>query len=103
MGVVYGASYEMPEIALRAVLLVEAAIDLEIPTTAGAVAGAAVDGTSTWNWRRDYITFSSGIADDTLLFGSIRSSRWEDNQVFVPTAGVVQLNYQLLRTACHII
>ena len=84
MGMVYGAAYEMPEIALRVSLMIEDDIDLEIATTGNGIIPAAT-GTSTASIG-DAMTlhFQSGIAEDTLLFGSIRSSNWEDNQVFVP-------------------
>jgi long-subunit fatty acid transport protein len=84
-GTILGASYEMPDIALRVVLMIEEAIDLEIPTTTGG--GLAANGTSLAGIG-DAITlhFQTGIAEDTLLFGNIRNSKWEDNQVFVPNA-----------------
>lgn len=85
MGMVYGAAYEMPEIALRVSLMVEDDIDLSIATTRGGGTIPAATGTSTASIG-DAMTlhFQSGIAEDTLLFGSIRSSNWEDNQVSVP-------------------
>ena len=84
MGMVYGAAYEMPDIALRVSLMIEDDIDLEIATTGTGISPAAT-GTSTASIG-DAITlhFQSGIAEDTLLFGNIRSSNWEDNQVNVP-------------------
>ena len=87
VGAVYGAAYEMSDIALRVSLMIEDGIELEIPTTAGGGVSAA-DGTSEAGVG-DAITlnFQSGIAEDTLLFGSIRRSNWEDYQVKVPIPG----------------
>ena len=90
MGMVYGAAYEMPEIALRVSLTIEDDIDLEIATlplkllfppsgTSNASIGDAMT-----------LHFQSGIAEDTLLFGSIRRSNWEDNQVSVPLSAIAQ-------------
>ena len=85
-GYILGVGYEIPEIALRAALTYESAIDLAFPTTA--TAGGAIAGTTTggigdaWN-----LQFQSGIAQNTLIFGNIRYSMWEDNQVSVPTGG----------------
>ena len=31
------------------------------------------------------LAFQTGIAEDTLLFGSVRQSNWENNQVYVPS------------------
>lgn len=86
MGMIYGAAYEMPDIAFRVSLMIEDDIDLTIATTVGAgVAPAAGNSTASIG---DAMTldFQSGIAEDTLLFGSIRNSKWKDNQVSVPTA-----------------
>ena len=85
MGMVYGAGYEMPDIALRVSLMIEDDIDLSIPTTRGGGTIPAATGTSTASIG-DAMTlhFQSGIAEDTLLFGNIRRSKWADNQVAVP-------------------
>lgn len=86
MGMLYGAAYEMPDIALRVSLMIEDDIDLKIATTVGAgVAPAAGNSTASIGDAMT-LNFQSGIAEDTLLFGSIRNSKWKDNQVSVPTA-----------------
>ena len=83
-GSVLGVAYEIPEIALRVSLVAEGDIDLSIPTTSGG--GAAANGNSAASIG-DAITlsFQTGIAENTLLFGSVRQSNWADNQVSVPT------------------
>ena len=83
IGAIYGAAYEMPEIALRVVLTVEDDIDLKIPATAKG--GLAATGTATASIGDAMsLNFQTGIAEDTLLFGNIRRSNWKDNQVKVP-------------------
>ena len=83
IGAIYGAAYEMPEIALRVVLTVEDDIDLSIPATAKG--GLADTGTATASIGDAIsLNFQTGIAEDTLLFGNIRRSSWADNQVKVP-------------------
>ena len=92
IGAIYGASYEMPEIALRVTLTIEDDIDLKIPATAKG--GAAATGTATASIGDAMsLNFQTGIAEDTLLFGNIRRSSWADNQVKVPTAaGLAQVS-----------
>ena len=87
IGAVYGAAYEMPEIALRVVLTIEDDIDLKIPATAKG--GIAATGTATASIGDAMsLNFQTGVAEDTLLFGNIRRSNWKDNQVKVPYAVV---------------
>ena len=86
MGMIYGAAYEMPEIALRVSLMIEDDIDLEIPTTVGAGFAPAAGNSIASIGDAMTLNFQSGIAEGTLLFGSIRNSKWEDNQVSIPTA-----------------
>jgi hypothetical protein len=79
-GAVYGLSYARSDIALRATMLVESAIDLSIDTTG--TGGVATSGTSTASIG-DAISFAfqTGIAENTLLYGNYRISKWKDNQV----------------------
>ena len=92
IGAIYGAAYEMPEIALRVVLTVEDDIDLNIAATAKG--GLASTGTATASIGDAMsLNFQTGIAEDTLLFGNIRRSSWADNQVRVPTpAGLAKVS-----------
>ena len=93
IGAIYGAAYEMPEIALRVVLTVEDDIALNIPATAKG--GLADTGTATASIGDAMsLNFQTGIAEDTLLFGNIRRSSWADNQVKVPVlvAGLTQVS-----------
>ena len=92
IGAIYGAAYEMPEIALRVILTIEDDIDYKIPVTGKA--GLASTGTATASIGDAIsLNFQTGIAEDTLLFGNIRRSNWKDNQVKVPTpAGLAQIS-----------
>ncbi|MDA9612627.1 hypothetical protein N9S22_00755 [Paracoccaceae bacterium] len=93
IGAIYGAAYEMPEIALRVVLTIEDDIDLKIQATAKG--GLADTGTATASIGDAMsLNFQTGIAEDTLLFGNIRRSNWKDNQVKVPVlvAGLTQVS-----------
>ena len=93
IGAIYGAAYEMPEIALRVVLTIEDDIALNIPATAKG--GLADTGTATASIGDAMsLNFQTGIAEDTLLFGNIRRSSWADNQVKVPVlvAGLTQVS-----------
>lgn len=93
IGAIYGAAYEMPEIALRVVLTIEDDIALNIPATAKG--GLADTGTATASIGDAIsLNFQTGIAEDTLLFGNIRRSSWADNQVKVPVlvAGLTQVS-----------
>jgi long-chain fatty acid transport protein len=91
-GAVYGLSYARSDIALRVTMLVESAIDLSIDTTG--TGGVAASGTSTASVG-DAVSFAfqTGIAENTLLYGNYRISKWKDNQVSVPTVvGLAQLS-----------
>ena len=75
-----GASYAIPKIALRAELIYEGDADFSLDTSN---AGAGTGKTSAS--VPDYMTlnFQSGIAEDTLLFGSIRKADWSNHQITV--------------------
>ena len=94
IGAIYGAAYEMPEIALRVILTIEDDIALNIPATKKGT-GLADTGTATASIGDAMsLNFQTGIAEDTLLFGNIRRSNWADNQVKVPVlvAGLTQVS-----------
>ena len=86
-GAIIGIGYERPEIAMRVALTYETKIDLAFPVTGGTGIGALVVGQATQASIGDALNlqFQTGIAQNTLLFGNLRYSMWEDNQVFVPT------------------
>lgn len=82
LGYVVGAAYEVPDIALRVGLSYESAITHSFPT---AERFAVAFSGSTFNSTTDIILpqtvtldFQSGVAKDTLVFGSIRWSEWSN-------------------------
>ena len=82
-----GAACENQEIALRVELLVQLETDIGLtaktsaakaaPTTAASNSKLTVPQTITLN-------FQSGIAEDTLLFGSIHQADWDNAQISIP-------------------
>ena len=84
LGYIYGAVYTNDEIAMRVELSVETSTDFSLATAnAGVGAGTTIGSTP------DYINLylQSGIAEDTLLYGSIRKANWAENQLFVHPHG----------------
>ncbi|MDG1519318.1 MAG: transporter [Yoonia sp.] len=67
-GYVAGVAYERKDIALRVALTYSSAIDLELEGSAG-----DLNATMPKSWNLD---FQSGVAADTLVFGSIRHVGW---------------------------
>lgn len=107
MGYVLGAAYEIPEIAARVSLTYNSPIehDFEMTETGDIVLAATrgltdtISGTYTVKTPRSWtLEGQTGIAQDTLVFGSIRWVKWSefivDNAVFpiaTPTGGTVPL------------
>lgn len=90
LGYVVGAAYEKPEIALRVALTYESAIKHSFPTVeTGAPFGPAGIDTTTEVEMPQSITldFQSGVAKDTLIFGSIRWAEWSAWEVRPPGFG----------------
>ena len=89
MAPIAGAAYENKEIALRVELLIQAETDMTLdaksskspldPNAPSAVANSkmVIPQTMTLN-------FQSGIAEDTLLFGSIHKADWDTAQITIP-------------------
>ena len=73
LGYLVGVAYEKPEIALRVALTYNSKVKHELATTEfGALTSTSVVETpQSWN-----LEAQSGIAKDTLLFGSIRWVEW---------------------------
>lgn len=90
LGYVIGAAYERPEIALRVALTYISGTTHEMPTTETlngvnvSLLNPAFSPTSTTTVETPeavHLDFQTGIAADTLLFGSIRYARYEDTLV----------------------
>jgi long-subunit fatty acid transport protein len=79
MGYIVGAAYSIPEIAFRAELLYETETNFSLDTASAAGAG------QTTGSIPDYMTlnFQSGVADGTLVFGSMRRADWANHQLRV--------------------
>ncbi|WP_207099761.1 OmpP1/FadL family transporter [Paracoccus shandongensis] len=107
VGYVIGAAYEIPEIAGRVSLTYNSAIehDFDMTETGDIIAGATggltdtISGQYTVKTPRSWtLEGQTGVAEDTLVFGSIRWVKWSefivDNGVFpitTPTGGTVPL------------
>ncbi|WP_281856003.1 OmpP1/FadL family transporter [Litoreibacter halocynthiae] len=80
VGYVFGGAYERPDIALRVALTYSSEISHALST----VEGGPVPGTTTTNVDTPQslnLDFQTGIAADTLLFGSIRWVDWSDFRI----------------------
>ena len=93
---IFGVAYEDPSIALRLALWTEgkASLDLDTSYTQGETVGTTRSGTtSASTGDATSLSFQTGIAANTLLFGSVRVSSWKNNQVTVPsTAGAITVS-----------
>lgn len=82
-GYVTGAAYERKDIALRVALTYASGIDLELDGDgAGGFGDLTVKMPSSWN-----LDFQSGVAADTLVFGSIRHVAWSEAVIHDAAAG----------------
>lgn len=81
VGYMLGASYEIPDIAFRAALTYHSAVELDMPTVETFAGGApiATGDTKSKLPQSVKLQVQSGIATDTLAFGSIR---WSEHGVF---------------------
>ena len=83
MGYIFGAAIENPEIAMKVALTFSSKVkhDVTVTETAPASGQAAFAGDVTSNLtaytpESINLDFQTGIAENTLLFGSIRSVKW---------------------------
>ena len=86
IGYVYGAVYTRDDIAMRVELTAETSTDFELATTNTGLAGVGGSATGTTKGSTpDYLNlyFQSGIAADTLVYGSVRTANWSENQLYV--------------------
>ena len=73
-GYVVGAAYERPEIALRVALTYSSEIEHELATVESILPSSTTSVTSPQSVNLD---FQTGIAADTLVFGSVRWVNWD--------------------------
>lgn len=82
VGYMVGAAYEIPEIALRVALTYHSEIDHDLSTVE--MVGAAPVASSTTEVTTPEtieLAFQSGVAEDTLVFGSVRFSHYSATTV----------------------
>ena len=79
---ILGAAYERPEIALRVALTYESGYSHEFDTSESLPLLGARNSVTTVDMPDVYtLDFQSGVATDTLVFGSIRYATWSDWEV----------------------
>ena len=89
---IVGASYEIPEIALRVVGTHESEATFD-PSVIAETIGANTGPGQIKTPEVLMLEFQSGVAANTLVFGSIRHAKWEDAQVKMSAAyGNAQLS-----------
>tara|TARA_R110002051_G_scaffold57104_2_gene105783 strand:- start:8657 stop:9703 length:1047 start_codon:yes stop_codon:yes gene_type:complete len=79
-GYVAGVAYERQDIALLVSLTYSSAIDLELAASAGGVLTATMPETVN-------LEFQSGVAANTLVFGSVRWAGWSEGHITDPNVG----------------
>jgi long-subunit fatty acid transport protein len=92
-GYLIGAAYERPDIALRVALTYNSEITHDLPTaqTIGGVAIAPFSTTEVIAPESINLDFQTGIAKDTLLFGSVRYATYSDTLVRTTALGGASL------------
>ncbi len=78
LGYLIGVAYEMPDIALRVALTYNSRIRHELSTTETTALGNVSSTTSVDSPQSVNLEFQTGIAADTLLFGSVRWVDWSE-------------------------
>ena len=77
VGFLVGAAYEIPDIALRVALTYNSEVDHEITGAESFGGGPATTSTSNLTTPQAInLDFQTGVAEDTLVFGSIRWAEW---------------------------
>lgn len=95
LGYLVGAAYEIPEIALRVALTYNSAIDHDFESTER-FNGSEVPapGFTTTIPQSVNLEFQSGIAQDTLVFGSIRWQDWSEFDITPVALGAPLIDYE---------
>jgi long-subunit fatty acid transport protein len=99
LGYVVGAAYEIPDIALRASLTYHSKVGLDLPTVQTAPGGVPTTTPSTPSDLPQSIKLAvqSGVAANTLVFGSVRWAEWGEFQLdpVGPTPNLANLDYTM--------
>ena len=76
-------SFEKPDIALRAELVYQGKSSVSMQTTCGMTVVAACSTDQSTGGLAEFITlnFQTGVAENTLLFGSIHKGKWSASQL----------------------
>ena len=100
-GYMVGAAYQIPDIALRVALTYYSEIEHELDTVetiAGPAGGVTRDAVDIATPESVNLEFQTGIAADTLLFGSVRWVNWSEFRIaptaFTGTLGVPLVQYE---------
>lgn len=98
-GYVIGGAYEIPEIALRAALTYNSAIEQDLVTNevSNFLGGPNPSVTEVDSPQSVNLEVQSGIAEDTLLFGSIRWVEWTEFDISPADYGVITSGGSLVR------
>ena len=80
-GYVVGVGWEKPEIAAKVALTYNSAIDYDLSTDESSFAGSLASTTPTKTPQSVNLEAQTGIAKDTVLFGSVRWVDWEQFEV----------------------
>ncbi len=78
LGYVVGAAYEKPEIALRVALTYHSAVEHELDTVE---LGTVPSVTEIEMPQALNLEFQTGVAEDTLVFGSVRWVEWSESDI----------------------
>ena len=99
-GLVYGAAYEIPEIALKLEVMHSEAIEMGLTGTASnwlhltQTSLSFADDSKMAAPKATTVKFQTGIAEDTLLMASAHRVNWAAAQIDVNIAGVASLDVE---------
>lgn len=91
LGFMAGAAYEIPDIALRVALTYNSEVDHDLAYSEAAAFGGGTGTTTVTTPESLNLEFQTGIAKDTLLFGSVRYAKWGDFDVIAPTPTAISM------------
>lgn len=84
LGYLVGAAYERPDIALRVALTYHSEIEHELDLTETNLGGSTTTPQNVILPQSLNLEFQSGIAEDTLVFGSVRWVEWSETVINPP-------------------
>ena len=81
VGYIVGVGYQMPDIALRVALTYNSSVKHEVETDESSAVMAGTSITHVETPESINLEFETGVAADTLLFGSVRWANWSEFDV----------------------